>query len=381
MKDIDKYSLSELEKNSTIRNYDQSVNHGVTKIKYDLVDRSKGMIIGAATTSGVGWVGKLGLVLVSTAVPIAGPVLAGIVIGTTLGAPIVGAAAGAAIGKAVAKEHYFDDTTGQFLGNNRNDAAEKANELGEEMLKKGSFTAAAEWMRKAYQTCAGGYKNEEKFKNRVNFADAKVSNKEAEDFMNQGLYDRAEIKLNEAYDECPSSEATALAKIRGNQVKLSNLQGVKLWNEAWLAEENDQPETASAKFQAAKAKFAQAGNSRWVGIVDLKIEGNKLFNQGVELHEQANRLKQQQRYEDCLRVYQQCIAKFRQGLNSSNDQRFSDCIELVEESITKIREATDNIERHGLNVMFAQLTPRINQSEEFCGTERIEDCKFVGIID
>lgn len=381
MKDADMYSLSALEKESTIRNYERSTNHGVTKIKYDLVDRALGMGIGAATTSGVGWIGKFGLVLASTAVPIAGPVLAGIVIGTTLGAPIVGAAAGAAIGKEVHKEHYFDDTTGRFLGNDRNTAAEKANEMGEEMMKKNNFTAATAWFSKAYQTCSRSYKNEQKFKDRLNFAKAEALNKEGEDLMSQGHYDRAEAKLNEAYNECPASESAGLTKIKNNRTKLYNLQGAKLWNEAWLAEENDRPETASAKFLAAKTKFSQAGNGRLVGIVGLKIEGNELFNQGLEFHEQANRLKQQQRYDDCLRIYQESMAKFQQGYNSSHDERFNDCIELVEESITRIREATNSIERHGLNIMFSQLTPRVNQSEDFCETTRSEACAFVGVID
>lgn len=47
MKDIDKYSFSELTKKSTIRNYVRSTTHGVIKIRYDLVDRVSGAGKGA----------------------------------------------------------------------------------------------------------------------------------------------------------------------------------------------------------------------------------------------------------------------------------------------------------------------------------------------
>jgi hypothetical protein len=112
MKDVDKYSAYELEKQGkNIRNYEKSENNGIIVITYDLIDRSTGAAIRVASSSVVGWCSKLGLVLLSAVVPISTPLVAGVIVGTTLGAPAVGAAIGNSTGKA----HYFDATTGEFF--------------------------------------------------------------------------------------------------------------------------------------------------------------------------------------------------------------------------------------------------------------------------
>lgn len=136
-----------------------------------------------------------------------------------------------------------------------------------------------------------------------------------------------------------------------------------MWNEAWEAEERNQSEKAESLFRKSYDEFCAAQNlfpnnrqfSKWANICELKMEGNEDFNEGVELHLEANRLCQKRLYLEACKSFTSAGANFAKGYALSDDDRFQDCLDLVRESINEIKELLDGSERAELAEHFAKL--------------------------
>lgn len=182
------------------------------------------------------------------------------------------------------------------------------------------------------------------------------------EFYNQGLEFDKKQKLQEAsnkYQEArnkfqqgfklvfDSRFETSARQMGLNQAKALSRVGITLWNEAWAAEVNGNDNDAKEKFRNAdemsnEALRLDSLNCEYIKfsqISTLKIQGNELFNQGVDLHEQANELMKMQKYEEARNKYQESNKRFKQGYEASDhDSKFKTSIELVQECIDEISE-------------------------------------------
>ncbi|BFD46150.1 MAG: hypothetical protein DMENIID0002_07960 [Rickettsia endosymbiont of Sergentomyia squamirostris] len=147
-------------------------------------------------------------------------------------------------------------------------------------------------------------------------------------------------------------------------------QGNLLSSEAWEAESdgyNDRSAEAEQKFAKSLQLYKVAvelsptniAYKHALDITSLKIEGNSLFSEGVELaniayeiQEEANELAiDQEVYQEVLSHYQQALKfykaaqiSFHEGWDLSKDARFKSCIEIVQNSIGLIQERIEEIQ-------------------------------------
>lgn len=145
-------------------------------------------------------------------------------------------------------------------------------------------------------------------------------------------------------------------------LKLFNLAN-SVSEEGWLAESSEDEDAAivaTEKFSQAAKLYREALEldpsnifyEQAFNVISLKIEGNGLFNEGVELANIAYQLQleaesliteEQQKeviamYQKVLELYQAAENIFYQGLILSQDERFASCVELVTSSIALIAE-------------------------------------------
>ncbi|MDD9337856.1 MAG: hypothetical protein PV337_05505 [Rickettsiaceae bacterium] len=158
--------------------------------------------------------------------------------------------------------------------------------------------------------------------------------------------------------------------IREQQAFFTYSQGNILSNEAWEAESdgyNDRSVEAEQKFAkslqlykvAVKLSPTNIAYKHALDITSLKIEGNSLFSEGVELaniayelQEEANELAvDQEVYHEVLSHYQQALefykaaqVSFHEGWDLSKDARFKSCIEIVQDSIGLIQGRIEEIQ-------------------------------------
>ncbi|WP_341757414.1 hypothetical protein [Candidatus Tisiphia endosymbiont of Ditula angustiorana] len=158
--------------------------------------------------------------------------------------------------------------------------------------------------------------------------------------------------------------------IREQKAFFAYNQGNILGNEAWEAE-NDENDDRSVEAEQKFAKSLQLykvavelsptniAYKHALDITSLKIEGNSLFSEGVELaniaydlQKEANELTvDQEVYHEILRKYQQALefykaaqASFHEGWCLSKDVRFKLCIEIVQDSIGLIQGHIEEIQ-------------------------------------
>lgn len=168
MTTIKDFSEEELKKKLYIKNYSRSTSHGVTKVKYVVVKRLKTALIGGSiTAAAVGLLGS-GLVIAISPKNDRLTAIGKTLLGTALSA-VVGGFGGCAIG-ATSEQECFADEDGKILGYDCNSAAERANELGDEMLTQNNFIKAIDWFNKAYHTCTDDYPKKQNFLDKKNLA-------------------------------------------------------------------------------------------------------------------------------------------------------------------------------------------------------------------
>lgn len=263
--------------------------------------------------------------------------------------------------------HYFDASDGAKISSerademeNKNKAAEELYKEAEEFLRNGNYEKAIEKFNSAYVKCTSGYCNEKEFIRKKNNAQTELDernrknteaerlNKEGDELLRQGNYEKAIEKFNDACKKCTegycnrgvfqtkrdeaknkwadqfNSEGLklfnnrrfndAIEKFRRaaaictsgyhlnstfegnvqtaqNEIKFLKLDN--LWDKALDAEKNENEEDARRGFQKAKDKAAEYMRmfpnftkfKQFHEKINLKIEGNKDFNDGLKFQD------------------------------------------------------------------------------------------------
>jgi hypothetical protein len=165
-----------------------------------------------------------------------------------------------------------------------------------------------------------------------------------------------------------SSEAVTIYRENGNKLYI---RATELAEEGWLAEGSKDENAAliaESRFAEAMQLYAEVISlyptnimyRQAFNIISLKIDGNSLFNEGVELVDIAYQLAEEllfkekrntqeydiiiSKYLDVINIYQAAHDKFTEGLRLSLDMRFKSCMELVKQSINNIQMAVEQLE-------------------------------------
>ncbi|ALN41222.1 hypothetical protein ASQ44_03625 [Rickettsia rhipicephali] len=204
--------------------------------------------------------------------------------------------------------------------------------------------------------------------------DAINLNSQGDNLFDQGRYHESHNKYQEAYNK--SQITKEKNKYAVNQEKAQTiinklLKLETLWDNAWKAEndtEDDRSEEAGGFFQEVlreskdglkivpnDSKFKQ-----YEILVSLKMEGNALFNEGLEsqqdgleLLQEAHKLKQQQKYDLANVKFYEAKEKFSNAkekfeIGSNEDQRFVSCVEFVQKQLHEVMASLEITEQHTL---------------------------------
>ncbi|CAH2001950.1 unnamed protein product [Acanthoscelides obtectus] len=359
MPDIDDYSEAALERTvGNIKNYRRTQDNGVIEITYDFVERLPAAGLGV----GVGGLTGLTACAVIAAAPVAGPAL--LILGTFYGAMAAGGAVGAVVGITQSRRRIFDIKTGELLGTCRNDASDKLNDIGHKAFQEGRYAQAFEYFRNAYYNCSSGYRLEQTFKKNTDLAETKVAIEnlklQADSLLSQSKYSEAHSKYQEAYDK--SQVESEKHKYRDHIISVLDA----LWDSAWMAENDDdvdRSEEAEMKFQIlldicnkSRERHTDIPQfNRYQNIISLKIDGNTLFNSGIDLQLEGVTLlrsalgyQQQQQYQLANTTFSQArmkfsraMAKFEEG--KTYDERFASCASFVQEKIDEVDRSIESI--------------------------------------
>lgn len=237
---------------------------------------------------------------------------------------------------------YFDSLTGECLGYDKSDATEKLNSKGMQLLEEKDFKMAIQYFENTIKCCSVTNNDASKFRKNLNLAQAEMKK--------DGIGDRSNTKqINEALSVNNSSNI----RIEADYILANSYfdQSKKLWNEAWIAEKHENIDEANAKFKVSHEFAGKAlqivsnkRNKMWKIICSLKIEGNELFNEAIQLQVLANELKEKQNYCEALNEYRKAQDKYQQGFNVSQDERFEECAAFVKECIAIVENLLKNEE-------------------------------------
>lgn len=173
-------------------------------------------------------------------------------------------------------------------------------------------------------------------------------------------------------------------KVRDVMERLVRLD--TLWKEAWDAENdevNDRSEEARDKFGKLASDSEDclrlfpvvSGFKQYRTLVSLKIEGNEIFNRGLQsqqhaialyrvaqqLNEQRNYTLAKVKFEEAMEFFRETLEKFEEGRKT--DERFASCIEFIQEHMNKVVESIELIERCILNTSLQQLDVSVGKSK------------------
>jgi hypothetical protein len=272
-------------------------------------------------------------------------------------------------------------------------------ELGDKEFNSGRYDSAKVKYQQAcdkssvtankttYVTCINKTKTE---------LEAMKLNSEGDQLFEQEDYKESLDKYQSAYNKSKITKEKNIYAINKDKAqtiinKLSILD--TLWSKAWDAEndtENDRSGEAKEILQRVLSESKDSlkkfpDNLRfkhYETLVSLKIEGNELFNQGlesqqngIELLQAAQELKQQQEYELANIKFKDAKGKFSDAqekfkIGRENDQRFSSCIEFVQEQLHEVIQSIEITEPHMLNQGFNDLN--INISNDNLDTDVYE---------
>jgi len=176
------------------------------------------------------------------------------------------------------------------------------------------------------------------------------------------------VSVNKEISSSQIQDSSPMINKVENLYRLAN----ELANEAWFAESNELAEEAAEKFTQALNLYAEVIEldpdnilyQKAFNIISLKLEGNDLFNEAIELAENAYNLESElsrkvgsakgllsltnidqniltTRYKEVLELYRESQSKFCEALIISGDQRYQSCIDLVDSSIKAVDEYMD----------------------------------------
>ena len=171
-------------------------------------------------------------------------------------------------------------------------------------------------------------------------------------------------------------------------------EGVQSYNQAWEDEENEDTESASQRFNDAHNSISQASLllplnqslKNFTSTINFKIEGNSLFNEGVDLLNRANALREKaneaielgdiQKAEKYLRkAKEKCLearGKFDEGYRLSQDERFHTCTSIVDETLGPLESAFKSIS----NQLDANLNFAVDPTTGKASSSRINNNTF-----
>ncbi|EFA09127.1 hypothetical protein TcasGA2_TC015988 [Tribolium castaneum] len=187
--------------------------------------------------------------------------------------------------------------------------------------------------------------------------------KEGEASAKQKQYEAALKKLDEALKL--THKASTIAECK-------NQQGDILMAQAWDLELKENAALAEKKFKEAKEKFSQAGNQEKVGLVNLKLDGNKLFNEANELEAKAFELVKnaktgeqlnsaQDMYREVLAKYEEAKKKFDEGAKRDK-VNFGESATFVKSQIDEVQKVINDIEKAELNLNMNEV--HVNDEEK-----------------
>lgn len=237
----------------------------------------------------------------------------------------------------------------------RNNEVESIFQLGMELFRQKNYAEALNKFKSSNETSLGSEKKQT-YEEYFELTQAKIIEATGDMLFQQEDFDGALEKFKEAYLMCPKSQSNALNGFINSQAKTLIAQSKKLWNAGWAAEKQENTSEAKVKFQSARKLSRKAcelalGNKdyeNWHKIFSFKIEGNEIFNEGIELQELADELQQQQKYREALMKYLEAKEIYQRGFDMSQDPRFQECINIVKESIETIENMEDEHERESL---------------------------------
>ncbi|RZC33859.1 TPR 11 domain containing protein, partial [Asbolus verrucosus] len=208
--------------------------------------------------------------------------------------------------------------------------------------------------------------------------------KEGEAAMKQKQYEAATKKYDEALRL--ANESQTINSLKADKATACYEQGKSSLQEGWDLENDttgDKSQEAEKQFSEAQSMFQQAENLRHtleqeksLKITNIKIDGNRLFNEANELEKEAFTLFQeareskvfddyttsQNKYKEALNKYESAKEKFDEGMKMS-DNKFEVCSEITDEHIKEVTKVIDAIDRVELNHNINQVNVEEEQKE------------------
>jgi tetratricopeptide (TPR) repeat protein len=145
-----------------------------------------------------------------------------------------------------------------------------------------------------------------------------------------------------------------------------------LWDAAWNDEKNGNRPEANEKFQKSFKGFEKASElvpsnfeyEQLMEVSSLKIEGNKLYDEGINLLGEANQLRKKHKYQEARNKFEKALEKFQQGFNASdNDRRFKRSIELTETHIQEINNEIKGLQLSSEQDETSKTKPEVAQEK------------------
>lgn len=297
------------------------------------------------------------------------------------------------------RNRFFHTETGANLGRSENEAINLANKIGDQLMEKNQYKMAGSFFSIGYNLCREKgdsrvttfiekrekaerevkklekereAREQEKREREAREQEARTLERRRQEAIKQEAREQEKRKQEEKEEEEREKELMEKYKALREEMnqeanervaKSSFEQGKDLWSEAFSLEGAFKVSEAKTTFEIcvnllSKAAKLIPGNeeySNWYKAMQLKVEGNILFNSGVSLEEreakgysnfkngctlqeQGTQFLQEKNYKKALAVYEEARQKYQEGLEKSNDSRFEACVEIVQECIERVRK-------------------------------------------
>jgi hypothetical protein len=178
-------------------------------------------------------------------------------------------------------------------------------------------------------------------------------------------------------------------KIKNNRAEELYIAGQSLWFEAWAAEETGDAADAKRKFKKAQEMFKRASEldsenesyQNFALVSQLKIEANRLFNEGLRLQNAANKIKSQSKLQEAREMYQSAKDKYQEAFEASGrDSRLKSNVNFVNGSINVLDNAITSIgfkatiqETTSKGGLFEQATQLQSQANQLKQKQRYQE--------